>query len=382
MDIKNRNLFRITRFILLKLPKLFRFFSRFRKPAKRLLIIKTDAIGDYILFRNFIEITKRSEKYKDYRIDILGHPIGRDVVLNYDKEFLNAAYFTNPRGLYEAPLTAFKLALRLFLNNYEVVFQPAYTRIFATDGLAALTAAKHIIGYQGDNEGIEPRHKNKTDAFYTQMLPLPPGAYFEFHRNKYFFETVLNENIAINAPSITTGSSSKKGIAILPGAGAFKRGWEQEKFLQLIKLIQQHTTQPIYLIGGPTEVAAGDYLMDNLAGGRVENFINKTSLPQLIEKITGSALLIANETGAIHIAVAAQTPSVCILGGGHFERFAPYPDDVACSPVCIYEKLPCYYCNWGCIFDTAPTEPFPCISGISLEKVWACVLPLLPHNSN
>lgn len=382
MDIKNRNLFRISRFILLKLPKFFKFLSRFRPTRKRLLFIKTDAIGDYILFRNFIEITKRSEKYKDYRIDILGHPIWRDVVSNYDKEFLNAAYFTNPRGLYEAPLTAFKLALRLFFNNYEVVLQPAYTRIFATDGLAALTAAKHIIGYQSDHEGIEPRHKSKTDAFYTQMLLLPTGNYFEFHRNRFFFETVLNERIAINAPSIITGANFKKGIAILPGAGAFKRGWEQEKFLQLIKLIKQHTTQPIYLIGGPAEVAAGNYLMENLADGSVQNFINKTSLPQLIEKIAGSALLIANETGAIHIAVAAQTPSVCILGGGHFERFAPYPDDVACSPVCIYDKLPCYYCNWDCIFDTAPTDPFPCISGISLEKVWAKVLPLLSHNSN
>lgn len=378
MDIKNRNLFRITRFILLKLPKFFGFLAGFRRPAKRLLLIKTDAIGDYILFRNFIEATKISEKYKDYRIDLLGNPIWRDVALTYDKDFLNACYFTTPRNLYEAPFTTFKLALRLFFNNYEVVLQSTYTRIFATDGLAALTAAKHIIGYQGDFEGIEPRHKNKTDAFYTQKLLLPADVYFELHRNQYFFEKVLNERIAINAPSVKTNGGAKNGIAIFPGAGAFKRGWEQEKFLELIKLIQEHTTQPVYLVGGPAEVACGDYLVDNLPPDSVQNFINKTSLPQLIEKIAGSALLIANETGAIHIAVAAQTPSVCILGGGHFERFAPYPDDVGCKPVCVYEKLPCYYCNWGCIFDTAPTEPFPCISAISIQKVWESVLPLLP----
>jgi ADP-heptose:LPS heptosyltransferase len=382
MDIKNRNLFRITRFILLNLPQLLRFFARFRKPGKRLLLIKTDAIGDYVLFRNFIEITKRSEKYKGYRIDLLGNTIWSDVVETYDKGFLNASYFITPRSLYEAPFKTFKLALRLFFNNYEVVLQSTYTRIFITDGLAALTAAKHIIGYQGNFEGIEPRHKEKTDAFYTQMLALPPAVYFEFHRNRFFFVTVLQENIAINAQVIKTTGGVKNGIAILPGAGAFKRSWEKEKFLQLIKLIQQHSSHPICLIGGPAEVANGDYLMANLAEGGVQNFINKTSLPQLIEKIAGSALLIANETGAIHIAVAALTPSVCILGGGHFERFAPYPHDVTCSPVCVYEKLPCYYCNWGCIFNTAPAEPFPCISTISLEKVWEKVLPLLPHNSN
>ena len=51
MDIQNRNLFRFTRFVLLKLPAFFRFLAKFRKTKKRLLLIKTDAIGDYILFR-------------------------------------------------------------------------------------------------------------------------------------------------------------------------------------------------------------------------------------------------------------------------------------------------------------------------------------------
>ena len=378
MKIENRNLFRITRFVLLSLPKLLRFFALFRKPAKRLLIIKTDAIGDYILFRNFIEVTKRSEKYKDYRIDLLGNKLWQDVTLKYDKQFLNETYFITPNCSYEAPLKTFKLGWRLFLNNYEVVLQPTYSRVFITDGLAALTAAKQIIGYQSDNEVIAPRYKNKTDKFYTQKLPLPQGIYFEFHRSRFFLETVLETTLTIKQPSVEHEAKDKNGIAILPGAGEFKRGWEKEKFLDLIKLLLNHTTQSIYLIGGPGEVENGDYLMQNLPIGSVESFINKTSLPQMIDVIGTSALLIANETSAIHMAVATQTPSVCILGGGHFERFAPYPVDVDCKPVCVYEKLPCYYCNWGCIFETEKQQPFPCISSVSVQKVWDSTLPLLP----
>jgi ADP-heptose:LPS heptosyltransferase len=378
MKIENRNLFRITRFVLLSLPKLLRVFARFRKPAKHLLIIKTDAIGDYILFRNFIEVTKRSEKYKDYRIDLLGNKLWQDVTLKYDKQFLNETYFIAPNSFYEAPLKTFKLGWRLFLNNYEVVLQPTYSRVFITDGLAALTAAKQIIGYQSDNEIIAPRYKNKTDKFYTQKLILPQGVYFEFHRNRFFFETVLETTLTIKQPSVEHEAKDKKGIAILPGAGEFKRGWEKEKFLELIKLLLYHTTQPVYLIGGPGEVKNGDYLVQNLPAGSIQSFINKTSLPQMIEVIGNSALLIANETSAIHMAVATQTPSVCILGGGHFERFAPYPDDVDCKPVCVYEKLPCYYCNWVCIFETEKQQPFPCISSVSVQKAWDSTLPLLP----
>jgi len=378
MDIQNRHLFRLTRFVLLKLPAFFRFLAKFRKPAKRLLLIKTDAIGDYILFRNFIEILKRSEKYKDHQIDLLGNTIWRELTLAYDKQFLNEVYFINPKSFYEAPLKTLKQGWQLFTNNYEVVLQPTFTRLFITDGFAALTAARQIIGYESDNEGIVPRYKNKTDKFYSQLLPLPADKYFEFNRNVYFFETVLGEAISITSPEIKTGGGAKNGIAILPGAGAFKRGWENEKFLQLIQRLLQQTKQPICLIGGPAEVKAGDYLMQNLPAGSIDNRINKTSLPQLIELIGSSTLLIANETSAIHMAVATQTPSVCVLGGGHFGRFAPYPVGAKNAPVCVYEKMPCYYCNWLCIYKTESHEPFPCISNVSLENVWQAALPLLP----
>jgi ADP-heptose:LPS heptosyltransferase len=378
MQIQNRNLFRLTRFVLLTLPKILRFFGRFRKPAKRILLIKTDAIGDYILFRNFIELTKLSEKYRGYQIDLLGNQLWEGVTVQYDSGFLNKAYFIRPGSFYEAPLKTFKLGWQLFINNYEVVLQPTYTRVFITDGLAALSAAKQIIGYQSDNEGITARYKNKTDRFYTQLLPLPDGIYFEFHRTRYFFETVLGSSLPIKQPVITTPNNSRNGIAILPGAGAFKRGWEKEKFLELITLLRRQTPQPIYLVGGPGEVENGKYLMQNLPAGSVEDRINKTSLPQLIELIGSSTLLISNETGATHMAVATQTPSVCILGGGHFERFAPYPDDVTCKPVCVYEKMPCYYCNWLCIYKTEAQQPFPCISAVTVDNVWQAVSQFLP----
>jgi ADP-heptose:LPS heptosyltransferase len=378
MQIKNRNLFRLTRFVLLTLPKLLRFLGRFRKPAKRLLLIKTDAIGDYILFRNFIELTKLSEKYRGYQIDLLGNQLWQDVALQYDSRFLNKTYFIRPGSFYESPLKTFKLGWQLFINNYEIVLQPTYTRVLITDGLAALTAAKQKIGYQSDTEGITARYKNKTDKFYTQLLPLPEGIYFEFHRNHYFFETVSDSNLPIKQPFINPSNNGRNGIAILPGAGAFKRGWEKEKFLQLITQMLTQTAQPIYLVGGPGEVENGSYLMQNLPAGSIEDRINKTSLPQLIELIGNSTLLISNETGATHIAVATQTPSVCILGGGHFGRFAPYPDDVTCKPICIYEKMPCYYCNWLCIYKTEEQQPFPCISAVTVDRVWLAISQFLP----
>ena len=377
MVIKNRNLFRITRFIIFRLSALLQFFARFRTSQKRLLIIKTDAIGDYIVFRNFIEVIKRSEKFKDYQVHLLGNSLWRNMALKYDAEYIDKFYFTKQYELYEAPLKLLKLGLQLFRNNYQTVLQPSSTRLLITDGLAALTAAKQIIGFESDTEGILAKYKEKTDKFYTARFILPQNIYFEFERSKFFFESVLNEKLAINSIFIPVEKKQSSSIVIFPGAGIFKRSWQKENFLGLLKLIKQYTQQPVYLAGGPGDVAIGNYLEENMPPLSVNNLIGKTSLPQLTELIGNAALVIANETSAIHIAVATKTPSVCILGGGHFERFAPYPAYFDNRPVCIYQKMECYYCNWNCIYQTAVTEPYPCINKVNLADVWQAILPLL-----
>jgi len=247
-------------------------------PAMRLLIIKTDAIGDYILFRNYLEVLRRSEKFKDYHITLLGNELWKDLALKYDRDFVDDFLFTMPDKLYYSPLKTLKLGCRLFLNNYRVVLQPSSTRLLITDGLAALTAAKQIVGFESNNEGILPRYKVKTDKFYTQRLQLPAGINFEFERSKFFFESVLKLPITLNAPLLPIKDSSKQRIIIFPGSGVLKRSWAPEKFLALIKLIRQHTSQPVYLAGGPAEMQIGDYLTENLPPNSIDNLIGKTSI--------------------------------------------------------------------------------------------------------
>lgn len=363
--------------MLLKLPLLLRYLSKFRKTAKKLLIIKTDAIGDYILFRNFIEALKKSEQYKDYRIDLLGNELWQDLSQKYDSGYVDESIFIKPSGLYEAPLQTFKTGWKLFKNNYEIVLQPTYSRTLLNDGLAALTGAGKIFGFESDTERIAARYKKKTDKFYTHRLPLPTGVYFEFERSKLFFEFVLRSNISLNSTSIGPHVLNKSGIVIFAGAGVVKREWKKEDFLSLIILIKQHTGQPIYLAGSSAEIPIGNYLESNLPQQSVVNLIGKSDLPGLVELIAGCSLVVANETSAIHIAVATKTKSVCILGGGHFSRFAPYPESFSNAPLCVYHKMDCYYCNWNCIFKTAETAPYPCIANVTNGRVWQAIRPLL-----
>jgi ADP-heptose:LPS heptosyltransferase len=377
MVIKKRNLFRLTRFILLKLPYLLRFINRFRTPNKRILIIKTDAIGDYVLFRNFLEVVKASEKFKDHEIDLLGNAVWQDIALWYDKPFVSGFRFVKPDDLYESPMQLLKLAWSFFRSNYDLVLQPSYSRTFIGDGLAGITGAINIIGFESDEERIAPKYKRKTDQFYSERLILPKPYYFEFDRTRYFFEQVLKHPVDLAGPHFPEKKTGKHGVTLFLGAGNTKRGWQTENFLQLMELIMGETQQPIHLVGGPEAEESAAYLQSIFPEDSVINLVGKTTLPQLIDHIARTGLVICNETSAVHIAAACGTKAVCILGGGHFERFAPYPEHVYSRTVFVFEKMPCYYCNWLCIFDMPPTEPFPCVANVTLAKVWQATQQLL-----
>ncbi|RWY55791.1 glycosyltransferase family 9 protein [Mucilaginibacter gilvus] len=375
---QNRNLFRLTRFILLKLPYLFRFLALFRgAPAKRLLIIKADAIGDYILFHNFIEEVKHSARYRDHEIELLGNKAWESLAMAYDREYLTNNYFISTSRIAYRPMAVLKLGWTLFKRNYAVVLNPSSTRTFIPDGLAGLTAAKQIIGFEGDFEGMPKKYKVKTDKFYTTKLLLPTGIYHEFHRNNFYFTTVLGQSTALAKPVIIMESKPRAGIIISPGAGEKKRGWEIEKFAELIKRIREQSTETIYIAGGPDEAVVSQLICHMAAAENVIDLTGKTTLPQLVERVAASSLIIGNDSSAIHIAVATNTPSVCITGGGHFDRFVPYPADITGGPACVYQKMDCYYCNWICIYQTQPQERFPCISIVTVDMAWQVVRPLL-----
>jgi ADP-heptose:LPS heptosyltransferase len=96
-------------------------------------------------------------------------------------------------------------------------------------------------------------------------------------------------------------------------------------------------------------------------------------LNALVEIVAGASLLVGNETGAVHIAASVGTPSVCIAGGGHYGRFVPYPSKIDTQrpvPSVVTHRMPCFNCDWNCVYRPASGQPAPCVAGIAEEDVW------------
>lgn len=377
MTIRNRNKFRISRFILLKVPYLFRFLAQLRKPAKRLLIIKTDAIGDYILFRNFIESVYSSDKFTGYEIDLIGNELWRDITLAYDKKYLARTFFVNPDELYNNPFLALKTGWKLYRRNYEQVFQPTYSRTLLNDGIASLAAGKQTIGFLSDTERIAAKYKRRSDQFYSVKIVLPKEITFEFYRTKLFFEAILEAPTTISKPTLRCDKENTRDIIIFPGAGSIKREWKIEYFLNLSKLILKETNYNLIFAGAASELPHGDYLMDKLANNRTKNMIGQTTLPQLIGLIANATCVISSDTSAIHISAACNTPAICIHGVAHFKRFIPYPAAISKGLKFIYQQMPCLNCNWNCCYPTEKSESYPCIEINTVEQVWEAFTTLV-----
>ncbi|MBC8052884.1 MAG: glycosyltransferase family 9 protein [Sphingobacteriaceae bacterium] len=374
MAIKNRNKFRLTRFVIFKVSRIFKILSSIRTSERRLLVIKLDAIGDYVLFRNYLEVLTSANKYKGYKIDVLGNIQWKDIAVKFDSKHVSEFIFTDAENLYEKPIHTLKLGYKLFKKNYEVVLQPTYSRTLIANGLCGLAAAKESIAYNNPTE--KRKYKKRTDKFYTSLLTLPETIFHELERHLYFFKQVLDdESIQLKGPLFPVSKTESKGIVLFPGSSFHKRNWEKKRFLEIIKRLLLHTSEPIIIAGGPLETELASYLIDNLPeGSNVINKAGKLGLVDFISMVANSKLLITNETSAVHIAASCQTKSICILGGGHFNRFTPYPEAINYELSCVYYEMPCFNCDWVCKFITEPDDPFPCISNIDIENVWSEVV--------
>jgi ADP-heptose:LPS heptosyltransferase len=151
-------------------------------------------------------------------------------------------------------------------------------------------------------------------------------------------------------------------VAMFPGALNAIKMWPADRFAQLADHMAAKYGARILLCGSNSDRERGERIC-GLTSTPPANVIGDTTLSELAAVLRLSALYVGNDSGPLHIAAAVDTPTVSILGGGHFGRFLPYPDTLRHRA--IFEPMPCYHCNWRCIHDTVR-----CVQEISCDAVW------------
>lgn len=311
---------------------------------KTILLLRQDAIGDYVLFRNFISVLKASERFKDHKITLCGNSRWRELSETCDSDSVsNFIWLDKTRFQLSRPYKYFCL-LTLCAKGYSILIHPTFSRDVYADSLVRFIKAEQKIGSQGDPTNKEKSRRATFDKFYDLLLDAAQEPMFEFLRNKEFFENLIGAPITLEDPRIDVTKLHRRQslrspyAVIAPGAREASRRWPTERFGALARHLQSHYDLDIVITGSKEERKLADEVLSFVEKKRGMNIAGEVSLSDLVKIISESLLLVSNDTGTIHLSAAVDANAVCISNGNHFGRFVPYPAEIAKKLFCVYPE--------------------------------------------
>lgn len=153
-------------------------------------------------------------------------------------------------------------------------------------------------------------------------------------------------------------------IAIAPGARWENKRWPVEHFAETIRrLLSQDTRLSVAILGSRDDMARGAALA-SVDAARCLDLTGQTTLPEMIEWLRRSDVLISNDTGTMHVAAALQKPVVALFGPTDSAQTGPYGQQQQALRI----DLPCAPCMKGrCSYEL----PLECLRGITPSRVAA-----------
>lgn len=318
--------------------------KRYPLNKKTLLLVRLDAIGDYVLSRNFFESLRRSEKYQGYSITLCGNVAWKDLAEEFDAGCIDDFIWVERGRLTTSLGYRRDLLSRVQMRGFEVAVQPVHSREFLLgDAVIRASGAPERIGSCGDLLNITRLQKKISDRYYTRLLPASPERLFEFTRNREFFSALLGQNISWPRPLLNIADrpfGPDKYIVVMPGAGADFRRWAYGNFAEVIRHIAGTVKiRKVFVAGGREDIEAAEEIARRVANDAEAVIVaGKLTLPEFARLLAGASLLLTNETGAAHIAAAVKTKTISISNGNYFGRWHPYPREISEDIVSIYPK--------------------------------------------
>ena len=113
-------------------------------------------------------------------------------------------------------------------------------------------------------------------------------------------------------------------IALQPGARWLNKRWPVESFAEFTRRMAARVPDARFMVlGGGSDQELGAQIAA-AAPERVFDLTGKLSLPEMIEAIRLSELMVSNDTGPMHVAAAMGRPLVALFGPTEPRRTGPY----------------------------------------------------------
>jgi ADP-heptose:LPS heptosyltransferase len=366
---------------------LFRFFDLIAKyipvfhSRRGLLVVRMDGIGDMVLFRTSLDHYAEVFGVKKSEITVLGCESWDSITSEIFKDYKTLAI--NEHNFARWPLYRFWVSLRVRAINPAISVCDSYLRrTLMADSLMWISGAPRTISSL-------PFISESTRAEYQYYLSqvdeiIPTGDYptHEVIRHFNFLSSITGRQIKPEAPQISWRKTTPPQdivpvgaayVVLNPGSNEFGRRWPLAKYQELAKKLMAKGLLVIF-VGGKGEHPGN---IDK-GGGQIIDLIGKTSLEQLLDLMNHAQLVVSNDTGPAHLSIALGTPTLVVVGGGHFGCFVPYPEEVRPDHArFVYHLMDCYHCFWNCPKRATKFDVFPCVKAVEIDEVWRVSTQLL-----
>ncbi|GBE48552.1 lipopolysaccharide core biosynthesis protein [bacterium BMS3Bbin12] len=260
------------------------------------------------------------------------------------------------------------------------VLHPSYPRDAIVEDAVVRAVGAPAIGFDAgfpDRPGIDLTISNR---LYSHLLPPIPGVH-QSVRSADFLHAVGSGSRAfpldLPVPDLDERLRARAFFLLSPGASQTYKRWPVENWIKIIRrALECNPAVSCVITGTPAEAALCRRITDALPERRCLDLCGKTDLSGFIGLIAHARWVLCNDSAAGHIAAVYGVPSVVVLGGGNFGRCYPYPESAPVNrrPVCVWNDMPCFGCNWICRYGgTPPDRAHPCIERVGVEAVWAAV---------
>ncbi len=332
-------------------------------PIKRILVSRTDRIGDVLLSTPAIKALR--EAYPNAYISVVVSPYAKDVVhgnphvdevLVYDKDKKHKGWFSSWRFSRALKKKDFDLAVILHPTNrmHIVTFFAAIKQRVGYDRKLGFLLTKRVAHTKHLGE--------KHELDYSLDLLRPIGILPKDRA----LHMPLKQESEIWADAVLRKNGIKqhdKILAINPGASCPSKVWPADRFAHVADVLADKHNFKIVVLSGPKDVKLADEFMSYIKHP-VVNLAGKTSVSQLASVLKRSRLFISNDSGPVHIASALDIPVISIFGrsqkGLSPKRWGP----VGAKNKVLHKDIGCVEClAHNCI------KEFACLKAITIDEV-------------
>ena len=353
----------------------------FKKP-QGLLVVRMDGIGDMVLFRRTLDHYAEVFGVKTQDITVLGCSSWGGIALEFFQDYNlriidEHAFERQPFYRFIQALWVRKQAFAIAVS--DIFFRKALTAdslVWFADAPRTIVSAPYISDTTRSEFGY---YIKQVDAL------IDTGDYptHEIIRHFDFISQIAGKKIKpeipaiawrVNPPPVFEG---RPYVVLNFGSNEPGRRWPFAKYTAIAQRLLDMGYR-VAFTGGAGEDVVTPEIRQNLNRPGVINLVGRTSLGELMDLIKNAKAVISNDTGPAHLSLALGTPTVVIVGGGHFGSFVPYPSEIT-PPMgrFVYHRMDCYHCFWRCDKRSNKEEVFPCVDRVSEEQVWQELEPLL-----